>query len=103
MTTPADTRPGMVRRLVDLGLAVALVFVVANAAYLAAFDSASIAYHVMVVAHLVAGIVLAALAALRGLPLLMTRLRAGGRSRGRFSASPRSRRSRRSAPPCGSP
>ncbi|HUD71762.1 MAG TPA: hypothetical protein VMQ62_07345, partial [Dongiaceae bacterium] len=72
----------MTRRVIDLGLAAALVFVVANSSYLAAFDTASIAYHVMVVAHLVAGIVLAALVALRGLPILARRLRGGGAFRG---------------------
>ncbi len=72
----------MTRRVLDLGLGAALLFVVANSSYLAAFDTASIAYHVMVVAHLVAGIVLAVLVALRGLPILVRRLGDGGALRG---------------------
>ena len=72
------TRPRGSRDWIGLALRFALLFEVANAAYLAAFDTASIAYHVMVVAHLVAGIVLAALVAWRGLPALARRLRGAG-------------------------
>src|SRR6185295_7838564 len=45
---------GLATRLFALGLG----FEVANAAYLAAFDSATIFYHAMVVAHVVAGLFL---------------------------------------------
>ncbi|MGH9748493.1 MAG: hypothetical protein ACRD6R_01025, partial [Candidatus Polarisedimenticolia bacterium] len=52
-------------------LRVLLIFELVNAAYLAAFDSATIFYHVQVVAHVIAGLLLVlavAAAAPRGLP-----------------------------------
>jgi hypothetical protein len=58
--------PSRTDRLTGLVLA----FEVANAAYLAAYDSATIFYHAMVVAHVVAGALLAPLLLWRGLPLL---------------------------------
>jgi Flp pilus assembly protein TadD len=56
MPSPTDrgASGGLAVRLFGLGLA----FEVANAAYLAAFDSATIFYHAMVVAHVVAGLFL---------------------------------------------
>jgi tetratricopeptide repeat protein/cytochrome c554/c'-like protein len=56
------------RRKFSLALRGALVFEVANAAYLAAFDSATILYHVQVVAHLAVGLLLALLLILVGGP-----------------------------------
>ncbi len=44
--------------MLTTALRLALLFEMVNAAYLAAFDSASIFYHVQVVAHVVAGLVL---------------------------------------------
>jgi len=64
-----------------LALKAALLFEVANAAYLAAFDTASIAYHVMVVAHVVAGLVLAILIVVRGLTAWRGRMAAAGGTR----------------------
>jgi len=59
-----------------LALKAALLFVVANSAYLAAFDTPSIAYHGMVVAHVIAGLVLAILLVARGLPAWRRRIAA---------------------------
>jgi Tetratricopeptide repeat/Cytochrome c554 and c-prime len=69
------------RRLPGLGALVAaiLAFEVVNASYLAAFDSATIFYHAQVVAHLVAGILLAALVVIGGGPAYLRTLRAPGR------------------------
>ena len=55
---PAGGWGGLALRLFTLALA----FEVVNAAYLAAFDSATIFYHAMVVAHVVAGLFLVPLA-----------------------------------------
>ena len=54
---PSRIEPGP-NRLAARLFALALAFEVANAAYLAAFDSATIFYHAMVVAHVVAGLFL---------------------------------------------
>ena len=62
-------------------LKAALLFVVANSAYLAAFDTASIAYHVMVVAHVIAGLILAILIVVRGLPAWRGGMSAAGGAR----------------------
>ena len=58
-------------------LAAALAFEVANASYLAAFDSATLFYHAMVVAHVVAGSALLLLAVARAVSALGA-LRRGG-------------------------
>ncbi len=57
-----------VRRPLGTLLRGALLFEVANAAYLAAFDSATIFYHVQVVLHVVVGLLLTLLLLLHGLP-----------------------------------
>ena len=78
------SRAGRPRRRIGVSgpaLKAALVFVVANSAYLAAFDTASIAYHVMVVAHVVAGLVLAILVVVRGLPAWRGGMSASGGAR----------------------
>jgi Flp pilus assembly protein TadD len=54
-------------------LRVALLFEVANAAYLAAFDSATIFYHAQVVAHVAVGLLLALALLVRGIPELRRR------------------------------
>jgi tetratricopeptide (TPR) repeat protein len=54
MPSQTDPKGGFAMRL----FALALGFEVANAAYLAAFDSATIFYHAMVVAHVVVGLFL---------------------------------------------
>jgi Tfp pilus assembly protein PilF len=59
MPSPTDRLTGLV-----------LAFEVANAAYLAAYDSATIFYHAMVVAHVAAGALLVVLLLWRGLPVL---------------------------------
>ncbi|MFQ5877984.1 MAG: multiheme c-type cytochrome [Acidobacteriota bacterium] len=61
----------------------ALAFEVLNAAYLAAFDSATIFYHVQVVAHVAVGLLLVAAAAARGRGELARRWRRPGPARGR--------------------
>ena len=61
-------------------LRVALLFELANAAYLAAFDSATIFYHVQVVAHVAVGLLLVVALAVRGWPELRGRWAAAGRS-----------------------
>ena len=70
-------------RLTGALLRVTLVFVIINAAYLAAFDSATIFYHVQVVAHVVAGLLLLLLLLVAGLPELLRRLRRNGPAAGR--------------------
>ncbi len=67
-------------------LRLVLLFEIANAAYLAAFDSATIFYHVQVVAHVAAGLVLALAVLARGWPELRRRWRAAGPSGGRARA-----------------
>ena len=57
-----------VRRAPGTLLRGALLFEVGNAAYLAAFDSATIFYHVQVVLHVAVGLLLTLLLLLRGLP-----------------------------------
>ena len=56
-------------------LRVALIFEVANAAYLIAFDSASIFYHVQVVAHVAAGLAIVLTLLVRGAPEFQRRWR----------------------------
>jgi tetratricopeptide (TPR) repeat protein len=51
-------------------LRAALLFEVANAAYLAAFDAATIPYHVQVVAHVAVGLVIVLILLWRGVPAL---------------------------------
>src|SRR5882724_4101977 len=72
---------GPVKRATRLGALIAalLAFEVVNASYLAAFDSATIFYHAQVVAHLVAGILLAVLLVAGAGPALLRGLRAPGR------------------------
>jgi len=71
------------RRVLSLLLRIALVFVVVNAAYLAAFDSATIFYHVQVVAHVAAGLLLTLLLVLVGGPEFIRRFRRPGPAAGR--------------------
>jgi tetratricopeptide (TPR) repeat protein len=66
-------RPGIGTVLAGL-----LAFEVVNASYLAAFDSATIFYHAQVVAHLVAGVLLAVLLVARGGPAFLRGLRSAG-------------------------
>jgi len=75
------TRPRGRIEVSGLALKAALLFVVANSAYLAAFDTPSIGYHVMVVAHVIAGLVLAILLVARGLPAWRGRMAAAGGAR----------------------
>ena len=63
----AGTRGGAVRRSTWI-LRGLLAFEILNASYLAAFDSATIAYHVQVVAHLAAGLLIVLLLLARGRP-----------------------------------
>jgi tetratricopeptide (TPR) repeat protein len=65
-------------------IAALLSFEIANAAYLAAFDSATIFYHAQVVAHVAAGLILVVLLLWRGAPLWLSRWRASGVGAGRF-------------------
>ncbi|HZM71181.1 MAG TPA: tetratricopeptide repeat protein [Candidatus Cryosericum sp.] len=60
-----------------------LLLVLINAAYLAAFDSATIFYHVQVVFHVVAGLLLAILLLLAGAPEFLKRYRRPGPVAGR--------------------
>jgi Tfp pilus assembly protein PilF len=69
--------PSRTDRLTGLVLA----FEVANAAYLAAYDSATIFYHAMVVAHVAAGALLVALLLWRVWPVLKQALASGGATR----------------------
>jgi Tfp pilus assembly protein PilF len=71
------------RRALVAAARAALVFEVANAAYLAAFDSATIFYHVQVVAHVAVGLLLALLLLLVGGPELVRRFRRPGPAAGR--------------------
>ncbi|PYS95895.1 MAG: hypothetical protein DMF50_06900 [Acidobacteria bacterium] len=59
-------------------LRAALALEVANAAYLAAFDSPTIFYHVQVVVHVAAGALLVVLLAWHGIPWLVRRFRLPG-------------------------
>ncbi|HEU4401939.1 MAG TPA: tetratricopeptide repeat protein [Candidatus Polarisedimenticolia bacterium] len=79
--TPSQTAPPpRMARLSNDGalLPVALVFEVVNAAYLAAFDSATIFYHVQVVLHVAVGILLALIVLWRGGPEILARWRHAG-------------------------
>ncbi len=68
-------RPAPPARLSTRLLRAGVLFLIANAAYLAALDSATIFYHVQVVAHVAAGLCILMLAAARG-PAALRRLRA---------------------------
>jgi Flp pilus assembly protein TadD len=76
MPSPTDRLTGLV-----------LAFEVANAAYLAAYDSATIFYHAMVVAHVAAGAILVLLLAWRGLPRLRRALAPARGGAGRILAA----------------
>jgi tetratricopeptide (TPR) repeat protein len=68
-------RPAPPARLGTRLLRAGTLFLIANAAYLAALDSATIFYHAQVVAHVAAGLCILMLAAARG-PAALRRLRA---------------------------
>ena len=61
---------GAVPRRSTLLLRGLLIFELLNAAYLAAFDSATIFYHAQVVAHVAAGFLIVLVVIARGLPAL---------------------------------
>jgi len=72
---PAGVKARPPVRLGTTLLRAGLLFLIVNAAYLAALDSATIFYHAQVVAHVVAGLLVLLLAAVRG-PAALRRMRA---------------------------
>jgi Tfp pilus assembly protein PilF len=75
---PKAETPGGRRRAGTRVLRALILFLVVNAAYLAAFDSATIFYHVQVVAHVAAGLAVVAVLVGRGPAALRRRWRRAG-------------------------